>query len=109
DRDRLAVLQPERPLCGVERVRDRQQLDRRAELDPRPDLDEVAVQHDAAGVGIEALADVEVRAVVAEERRPDPRARADAAPQPAQDRAAVIPLLLAGAVVAREQGLRPLA
>src|SRR5206468_10142586 len=97
---------PEGPLRGVQGVRDRQELHERAELDARADLDRLAVQDDAPRVGVEALSDGDVRPVVAVERRLDRRARAEAAEQLAQERGAVIALVVGAPVVARQQCLR---
>jgi hypothetical protein len=56
---------------GLDRVRGRVELHLGGEHDVVPDLDRGAVEEDAVKVGVEALAHLDVAAVVAVERRFD--------------------------------------
>jgi len=90
-------------------MRDGEQLDGRPEQDAVADRHAGAVEDDAAGVRVEALADLEVEAVVAEEGRLDEGFAADAPQELAQERLPLVLLLLGRRVVASEERPRPTA
>src|SRR5262249_14330409 len=106
DLDRLAGL-PAAAELGVHRVRRGVDLHRRAEQGEVPDPDPADVEHHAVEVEEDPLAQQDVRAVVAEERRLHPDAVAPRAAQGHQDPPALLLVRLARGIESPAEVARP--
>src|SRR3546814_19314739 len=91
-------------LDGIERMDRRVDLHRRAEQRLGTDLDARAVENDAAGVDVDAVAQMGVHAVGAAERRFDEDVAAEAAEQAGEALALRRAFARVGAVVRWEKG-----
>ena len=88
DRDGRGKLRACGSLDGVDRMLGGVDVDAGAELDVAADRHRAAVEDDAAEVGVEVVAELDVSPVVATERRLDLEPRADPAEQLGEDLAA---------------------
>src|SRR5581483_5284453 len=102
DGDRAAELEAAAALFGAQRVSGSEHLDGRAEKGAVADLDAGDVEDDAVEVEVDAAAEADVRAVVAEERRLDEDV-ALVAEELGDDAAALVRLALPGAVKGEEE------
>lgn len=100
DDDRLAVFLPS-PGRGIQWMKWRVDLHRRSKESEIPDRDGADVEHDAIEVEEDALAEVNVLAVVAVEGRLHPDGVAAGAKKPAEDGAALVAIALASGIQMR--------